>query len=209
MDGAAIQAKIYAGYAKTASYIGAAHTQYRPASALAPLAAPLGTLAAHFRMDQAFARTQAYGKPLWMLYADGAQLAPGDYLVGAVATYFVAAMPPLLPIAAVQCNRQIVVTRPVSGGAAGAQGYGGEAGSETLLAGWPAAVLQGTKGERPDLGLPTDVRAPWWQMLLPAFAGVVLMASDIVADDLGRRYAVSSAELTDMGWRLTAQQLVT
>jgi hypothetical protein len=43
-------------------------------------------------------------------------------------------------------------------------------------------------------------------VLLPEAPGVILRAGDLIADELGRRYIVSSAELTDLGWRITAQQ---
>jgi len=50
------------------------------------------------------------------------------------------------------------------------------------------------------------VRTPWWAILMPAWPGVILRTSDIILDELGRKYVVSSAELTDMGWRCTAMQ---
>jgi hypothetical protein len=78
-----------------------------------------------------------------------------------------------------------------------------------LATGWYASVLQGTKGEKNEVGLPGDVRNPWWLILLPQIPGVTLRTSDLVSDDIGRRYVISSAELTDLGWRLTAQQAQT
>jgi hypothetical protein len=41
---------------------------------------------------------------------------------------------------------------------------------------------------------------------MPAFPGVELLTSDVIEDELGRRFAVASAEITPLGWRLTALQ---
>ena len=41
-------------------------------------------------------------------------------------------------------------------------------------------------------------------MLVPYLAGVILNNDDIVTDDLGRQFVLSSCELTALGWRLTA-----
>jgi hypothetical protein len=67
-------------------------------------------------------------------------------------------------------------------------------------------VLQGTKGEKGGVALPGDVRDAWWAILLPFVPGVVLRSGDLISDDLSRRYIISSAELTDLGWRITCQQ---
>ena len=92
--------------------------------------------------------------------------------------------------------------------AVGQIGYGGDTPQTEalLMQNWPASVLQGTKGEQNDAKLPGDVRTPWWAILMPDYNGILLRTSDILKDELGRRYIISSAELTDMGWRLTAMQ---
>jgi hypothetical protein len=41
---------------------------------------------------------------------------------------------------------------------------------------------------------------------MPAYPGIVLRTSDVIRCELGRKYVISSAELTDMGWRITAMQ---
>ena len=116
-----------------------------------------------------------------------------------------------LPILMVECNRTLTVLRPEQQTGVGAVGYGGNtsAGETTLMQGWPASVLQGTKGEKTEAALPGDNRTPWWSILMPAFAGVILRTADIMTDELNRRYIISSAELTDAGWRLTAMQAQT
>jgi hypothetical protein len=113
-----------------------------------------------------------------------------------------------LPILCVQCNRMVSVLRVIQSDSVGVIGYGGDSSDveSALMSGWPASILQGTKGEANDARLPGDVRTPWWAILMPAFSGIILRTSDIITDDIGRRYIISSAELTDMGWRITAMQ---
>lgn len=214
MDGATINAKVWAGYGKAAKVIGTTYAHYRPSGANTPLAAGnrLADLPVSLNAeDPRFARPNVYGKATWYAIVDGAQMQVGDYIVGIEGTLFVAALQQLLPIFMVDCNRTVSILRPAQQAGVGAQGYGGDTAATEipLMAGWPASVLQGTKGERNDVGLPGDVKTPWWAILLPHAAGVALRTSDIVTDDLGRRYVISSAELTDLGWRLTAMQAQT
>lgn len=214
MDAAKLQQKVYAGYGKAATRIGPLFNLHRPSSAANPVSPGtwLGTLNASFNaQDMTYGKPNVYGKPLWYALLDGTLTQVGDYLVNDDKMYFIAAMQQTLPILAVDCNRTINVRRPQQQSGVGAVGYGGDIDSnETpLMTGWPASVLQGTKGEKGEVNLPGDVRNPWWQILFPAFPGINLRTSDIVTDDMQRRYVISSAELTDLGWRLTAQQAQT
>jgi hypothetical protein len=217
MDGPTLQAKIYEGYAKAATRLGLPCSQYRPTSALLPAIAAgnlLQTLSASFNaQDFKYAKAQGYGKATWSCLADGAQLAPGDYLVrpDGVA-FYIAALQPLLPISAIECNRTINVLRPQQQSGVGAQGYGGDTvAAETLLVSqFPASVLVGTKSDRSLVNLPGDVRNPAWNILLPALPGSVLLRNeDVITDDQARRYVISSAELSELGWRINAAQAET
>lgn len=207
MDSTKIQSRVWKGYGKAAKYIGPAYNLYRPIFAVNPFSnGPVATLNASFNAeDMTYGRPNKYGKPTWFCLVDGSQVLVGDYLINATQTFFIAAMQPILPILAVDCNRTVNVLRPQQQTGVGAVGYGGDtdANETALMTGWPASVLQGTKGEKNEVNLPGDVRNPWWQMLMPAFPGVVLQSADIVTDDIGRRYIISSAELTDLGWRCT------
>ena len=69
---------------------------------------------------------------------------------------------------------------------------------------WPALIDIGTKGEKGDTNLPGDVRLGWYRVLLPNCPGSTIEAFDVINDNLDRRYKVSSVELTELGWRLTA-----
>lgn len=214
MDAALLQQKIYYGYGKAAQFIGPPYNLFRPTSALNPTAQQnqIGTLNASFNaMDMSYGKPNLYGKPLWYALLDGSVTQVGDYLIGCDKTYFIAAMQTTLPILAVDCNRTINIVQAAQQPTVGAVGYGGDtaAGEVPLMTAWPASILQGTKGEKGDVNLPGDVRNPWWSVLLPAYPGVIIRSANIIIDDLSRRYVISSAELTDLGWRCTAMQAQT
>jgi hypothetical protein len=211
MDAAKAQALVYKGYAQVAKRIGNAFTLYRPTSVNMSAATIVATnvLASLNAEDMTYARPNKYGKPTWFAVMDGRFTQVGDYLVGETGTYFIAAQQPLLPILVVECNRTLSFARPQTQAQFGAVANyeGNTPANETALAsGWPASVLQGTKGEKNEVGLPGDVRNPWWAILLPAIPGVTFQTGDLVSDDIGRRYVLSSVELTDLGYRCTAQQ---
>jgi hypothetical protein len=214
MDGAKIQQKVYRGYAIAASKIGTAYSQYRPVTADITALQPISTslLASFNAEDMTYSKPNKYAKPTWYALLDGTQTQVGDYLVGAEGTFFIAAQQALLPILAVECNRTLSFARPQAQSDLGAvTNYEGNtsATQTPLAAGWHASVLQGTKGEKNEVGLPGDVRNPWWSILCPAIPGVTLRTTDLAFDDLGRRYILSSVELTDLGYRMTAQQAQT
>lgn len=211
MDGVKLNSKVWAGYAKAAKKVGTPYQHFRPSSASNPLASGnrLADLPVSLNAnDPKYSRPNMYGKSTWYAVADGSALQVGDYIVGIEGTLFVAALQQLLPIFMVDCNRTITVLRPTMDSGVGQVGYGGDtsATEQPLMTGWPASVLQWTKGEMNEVKLPGDLRVPWWTVLVPAWHGVTLRMSDIITDDLNRRYVISSAELTDLGWRLTAMQ---
>jgi hypothetical protein len=215
MDAATLQSRIYAGYAKAAARVGYSADPYGGAGATTPIAAgnKLRSLPASFNAeDMGYGKPNKYGKATWFGLFDGSLTQPGDYMVSAQdSMFFIAAQQTALPILLVSCNRTINVLRPQQQTGLGAVGYGGnvDATETSLMTAWPASVLQGSKGEKGGAALPGDVRDPWWTVLLPNWPGVTLRSGDIITDDLVRRYVVSSAELTDLGWRLTAMQVQT
>jgi len=209
MDGTKLQAKIYIGYGKAAKRIGFDYQQFRATSASNPLSsAALQTLPASFTTKFTYSAPNKYGEATWLGLFDARQFAVGDYLVGQQGTFFIAAMQDTLPIYCVQTNRVVSVLRDHQDQSVGLGAYsGGTKDSEApLMTGWPASILQGTKGEGNETKLPLDVRTPWWAVLMPTYLGIILRTSDVIRDELGRKYIISSAELTDMGWRCTAMQ---
>jgi hypothetical protein len=158
--------------------------------------------------DMKYGRPNKYGKATWYALVDGTNLAVGDYFIGQQGTFFIATMQALLPILVVECNRVVNIFRPYSQtGLTGRAPYGGNTDKKAMLlvAGRPCSILQGTKGEKGDAQLPGDVRSPWWTVLIPQ-ADTDIRMDDIIKDDRGVRYAVSSSELTDAGFRLTCMQ---
>jgi hypothetical protein len=211
MNGATMQAKLYKGMAKAAAKMGLTCSLYRPLIATAPFGNLVTSLPAQFRVDDKFSKPNTYGKPQWLAFVDGSQTAVGDILQGPQGTFFIAAMQQLLPILVVETNHTITLARCAIPGGFGAQTYNADtAGTETAYAtGWPASILKGPKGEANEVGLPGDVRQPWWDCLLPLIPGAPIATADIITDEMGSRYIVSVAELSDLGWRLTLQQAVT
>lgn len=210
MDGTKLQGKVYYGYAQSAKRIGLPFNQYRPAvattSPIAPTYLLQSILASFNAQDMKYSKPNTYGKPVWYCLVDGRQTAVGDYLVGAPGTFFIASMQPLLPIQAVECNRTVTVFRPQQQPTVGAGSYGGNtAQNQTVIAkGFPASILINAKADKGSVNLPGDTRQAWWNLLLPPIPGdVIIQDADIVEDDIGNRYVVSAAELTDMGWRIT------
>lgn len=213
MDAAKLQQKVYAGYAKAALRIGPDFDLYRPSAPDNPLDAgnKVATLPASFNAeDMKYGKPNKQVKPTWYVLIDGRITQVGDYLQNSKQTFFIAAQQTILPILAVECNRIISILRPAAPAGVGQLPYNGniDATEVSLMENWPASVLQGTKGEAEKI-LPGDTRNPWWAILLPYWSGVTLRSADIITDDLERRYVVSSAELTDLGWRLTCAQAQT
>lgn len=221
MDGATLQAKIYAGYARAAKSIGIAYDQYRPLSVSQPLGNKVATvkMAVDSGKQYTFVSPNEYGDPTWLALIDDATVAPGDYLVANngglnINTYFIAGKQFLLPVLAIECNHSIRISRQASVSAEGAVDYSGLSranevnilGAEGAL--WPASVLFGGRAQGP-MGLPTGARQSGWRILLPPSVPVTIGAGDVATDDLGRRYLVDGAELTDLGWRIQANELHT
>ena len=160
--------------------------------------------------DMGYRRPNKYGKATWFALFDAKNAVIGDYLVGDQGIFFIAAMQLLLPILVVECNRVVTVFRPQVQDDIGAVGYSGTtlANQTALMTGWPCSILQGTKGEKNETALPGDTRSPWWTILLPKADDIQILPNDIITDDLGIRYVVSSPELSDLGWRITAMTAV-
>ena len=186
-------------------------SQYRPSSALNPITPMnlLRTLPASFNSkDMTYSKPNDYGSAKWYCLCDGSKTQVGDYLVGDQGTFFIAAQQPMLPIMAIECNRVLNVYRQQTQSAAGINSYGGTTLQNRipLMTGFPASVLKGAKAEKEGAVLVGDLKLPGWAILMPAVPGVVFLVSDIITDDIGRTYIISSPELTDMGWRLDTVQ---
>lgn len=221
-----IQSHLWAGYGKVARKQGTNTGIYRPTDPLNPFSNKIGEIPVVFTNNYGFIKPDKFGTSWLFAIFDGTTVQEGDYLItpplsdsptgpGSVFTndgdnnadvFYVSSMDMNVPILVVECQRQITISRVGASSQKGFVGYSGatQATESILMQNWRASILQGTKGETNPAGLPTDIRTPWWTILLPSFHGIILDLGDIIRDDLGRKYIISSAELTDMGWRLTA-----
>ena len=222
-----------AAYADTAAALGSPFALHR-STASSPLATPpFETLPAVFTNAKAsgfsFTKGQGFEDVLWTALIDGSQVRVGDYLVGA-STYFIASMPPLLPITAVQCNRTISLLRDNSqidadGGSdggfqsqTGSKGtYWGQSrapqttatgvGERTVISGIPCAIV-GTAGRATGTGEnPSGPPGPGrWRIYMPqsAFPKGSIKDADILIDEESRRYMVGQASWTNDGYRVEA-----
>jgi hypothetical protein len=206
---ALIQSKIWSGYAKAAKRLGASYQFFRPDSSGFPGGLLFTRLVSLNAEDMKYGKPNKHAKPTWYALVDGNGLLAGDYITGPQGTFFIAALQPLLPILVIGCNRAVSLSRVANDPNAGAQAYGGMTANNEIAyaSNAPCSILQGTKGEKNDAGLPADTRLPWWIILMPASVGTVRYG-DLLIDDLENRYIASSVELTDLGYRITASQAV-
>jgi hypothetical protein len=210
---ALVRSKTNLGYAKAASALGAPCQWYRPNGPTAPIVSGnlLGSLTCLFDTTPAMTqqRPSQFGKPdSWYGAFDATSVQVGDYLVDATyGTFFVASLELFRTAKMVLCNEVLTFGRPGSP-IPGAKYYGGATGAtlSQLLASWPAAVIQGVKGESGELKLPGDVRLPWAIVMLPNSVGVQLLTADEAnTDEASPRWlTLSSVEATPLGYRLTA-----
>lgn len=202
-----MQALVAKGYAKAGAVTGTPYTQYRPANASAPMISPLATLQASFDAKAAygFNAPNEYGDARWYGLLDTSAVAPGDYLVGQLGTFFVAAVQPLLPAFCISCNVVLDLLRVPANASPGMQPYAAVSGEAVMLAGWPASMLLGGRSSRGEAGLPGELPLASYLALLPAFAGVTVLPGDVLRDADGVRYNVGQAELSDLGWRIYAR----
>lgn len=207
MDGAAIQNKIYYGYGKAATKLGLSFDIYRSSDGDDPLklANKIGSTLVSPTTNWAYSNYRKYDENVWNLITDGRVILVGDYLVGEN-TFFVAAKQHIMPIMGVMCDREISVRRPKLAGDKGYIGYSRyEAVSastyDVILTDCPCSFLKGSRGDTNPVKLPTDARAPWYTMFLPKTAPF-LKVGDIILDEYGQEFVLSTNELTELGWRL-------
>jgi hypothetical protein len=101
MDGPALADKIYRGMGVAARKIGSPYIVYRPTTPTNPLRSRnriIKLYAAFNAGDGKFGRGESYGNATWWGVFDASYTQPGDYLVGPMGSFFVAAQAPLLPV---------------------------------------------------------------------------------------------------------------
>jgi hypothetical protein len=207
-----IQSKVAYGYAIAAARVGDPYQQYRPTGTGPALAGAnlIGTLPAQFAADKAakFASGSDYGNARWYGIFDMSKTQPGDYLVGLLGTFFVADVERFAKPLCLLCSHVVTVSRMPGTVTPGAGSYAGDTTPETvILTSWPASVLvQSTKTSPGTMQLPDESKMGTYQILLPASAPGPLLRDDILTDEIGNRYAASTAEQSNLGWRLNVEQ---
>lgn len=180
-----------------------------------------GTYLCLFDRDSKFSAKLAaeYGKPEYFVAYNRTGPKVGDYFSNGTDTYFIIDQKVETPSKCVLCNATASFYRP--GAAAPIEGnstdpaadYSDYVSSNTANAGdglplgmnWPISLLTGSRGEKDVTNLPLSGRQPWVNVLCPAIPGVRLVSDDQFIDDVGNRYQISAAELTPLGYRITAQ----
>lgn len=203
-----IATKVWHGYAIAAAKLGLGLDVHRPVNLIAPItsASRVATMPAAFDPDAGyrFNGPADRNSPERAVLIDAERIAVGDYLVGRDAVHFVASRDPFLPVQAVTCNAVVCTARVAGGEAVGALSYGHDtrAVEQAVLAGWPASLTMRSGGGVGEAGIPGAPSDPNMLLLLPVLpGGAVLNTGDAVTDDMARRFIITAAERTAMGWR--------
>lgn len=201
MDGATLQNRIYAGYARAAAKTGRPYRLYRADSPLHPVddGNYLGAVNCLFAADKDFSVPNKFKIPTRYLYADGRQLRPRDILLGPYGTFFIGDMQPNLPIQAIKCNDLISIDRPVYAG--------------TTVVPEPIAFalplfrqLKKVDIKRPEFAANTAGTAiSEYFGFLPIAPGTVRQ-HDIISDQDGRLYELDTIDNTEIGVVITFRQ---
>lgn len=205
-----MNARLDGGYAKAAAVLGLPYQHFSPTGPNNPTATPKETLNVWATTDAGLKGTtpMVFGKPQWFAALERNTLQIGDYLAGALGTFFVSSLEASAPVGLVYCNRTISLARAQDALQPGANAarFGTSLQVVTdFMVGWPASVLQlGSKMGSTGMNLPTDAKAPSVVILLPASVPQIRF-NDLVTDDVGQRYLVSAIEQSAPGWRLTAE----
>ncbi|MCB8874763.1 hypothetical protein [Acidisoma silvae] len=212
-----LQDRVARGQGLAALRMGDDYDVFRPRSAFMPLAPGNRILRLPVALhgeDRDWHRGARYGQPLWFAVHDTSYTQPGDYLVGAGGTFFIASQPPLLPTVCVQTNRTVSLSRAEGADAIGINAYGGVAPQRQVpvLVDWPASMLTAASGSRNGGTLPGEPGPPSWAILLPALPPselADLRCDDLVQNETGLTAIISAVERSALGWRLTAIQAAT
>ena len=98
--------------------------------------------------------------------------------------------------------RTISITRQAAPNAVGAVGYNGRAPviMASIASGIPASIQLKSTGSKPGAGLPTDTaKRSYWRIYFAGALGLVT-ERDIITDDLGKRYQVTAATWSPLGY---------
>lgn len=107
--------------------------------------------------------------------------------------------------------RTITITRPSAKTGEGALSYGGRVqGAETTIkSGVRANVQARREGQKNPVGLPVDGTKATWRIFTPrgALTDGQVRDGDLITDDLGRRFQVTSDYFHNLGYTFSVERL--
>ena len=213
MDGAKLADRLAYGAGCAARRAGYLHDAYRPEGPAKPVALEkrfLRLCVAYVLPGGSVAAPAGLGMPYRQAWADWSYLRAGDYLSGPEGVALIVAIEPPKPMLVVMTNAVVSLVRPERPVLPGLNGYSAFTGDSerTLFYGFPASLLIGGVSDRTKQGLPDDTKVPGFTAILPVVAGVAPRISDIMLDDLDRRFVVTSLESIGAVWRVSLVQAV-
>ena len=203
MDARTLQDRISKGMGVAARRAGCPFGLYRTGGIVQPVSPDNRIMELPAAFTPNGKRSAAYGQSLWIGTFDSSYTQPGDYLVSASSTYFVASQLPGLDVQCVLTNRTVSIVRPMPAMQGGYSGFFSTPG-EVVITAWPACLLE--SGGDAGGGRVGETRFGGWTLLLPCLPASPQIA-DVVSDDLGGAYVVGSAEQSVLGWRLAVRQV--
>lgn len=213
-NAAYVQDKIYYGYAQAALRLGLTFDVYRSVTPIDPIV-PVNVVAnvfSSFNVSWDYMKANRYGNAVFQAVVDGRVVQLYDYLIGNNQKWFIASWKTtqiILPILAIECPHEITIERAAQDITPDSDQYSGyNSVQPTVLArGLPASILFANKGAKNPQKLPTDNNLGFWTILIPNLDGTIYLNRDIIIDENNFRYVIDTAELTNLGWRIMAQQL--
>jgi hypothetical protein len=205
MDGAALQDLVSKGDGIAARRTGVPYIVYRSNGPLNPIISSnriIKLFAAFAPIDRAATGTNGYSAILWRGVFDSHYTAPGDYLLGPNATFFIASQWPAQPVLCVKPSNIVTISRPQINASGSYSGFVVST-AKQLISSWPA-LLTASGGRIP--GTLPESHFGNWTAFLPALPNVPQIA-DVLTDDLGRCFVVGASQLSDFGWRLAMRQV--
>ncbi|MEQ1694777.1 MAG: hypothetical protein ABL901_02955 [Hyphomicrobiaceae bacterium] len=220
MDGTRLQQIVNKGYAIAAKQVGFPFQHYRPATIASPLdvlnrqADIVAAFPASVGQGFVFEKMVDHSTRYYSAMIDASLIQPGDFFVHDVqGIYQVLNVQPVAAPLAVRCFRTIDITRPAGSSAEGLDTYQGSLPETELpiLSDWPTSMHDAGKsfskrGSGGETKLPDSVGAGKFEAYLWAPSGTMIRSSDVVTCDLGLRYIVETAELSEVGWKLRIMQ---
>lgn len=197
-----LSALISKGFGRAAQRTGSEYLVFRPNGAINPLSNRnrIGTILVTFPGEALTdLKVSEYREALFETKC----IKVGDYLKGAEGVFFVCGLPQYAQPLCALTNRLVSLARPVRP-ALGAYAGGYSFGLTGMASAWPARVL--ALGNHSASVMPGESRLAVWSIELPALP-FSPCASDVIKDDLGRSFVISSADETRAGWMLVAKQI--